>query len=128
MVVVDSNVWIDLLRGKETRQTMLFEQRAAREEIGIPDLVLYEVLQGIKNPDAFAEVKEKLLVFPVLNIAGKEIALRAAENSIILREKGFQTRTIDCLIATFCIENGYALLSSDLDFTPFGEHLGLVLL
>jgi len=34
-------------------------------------------------------------------------------------------KTIDCLIATFCIEQGYALLHCDRDFDPFEKHLGL---
>lgn len=34
-------------------------------------------------------------------------------------------KTIDCLIATFCIEAGHSLLQRDHDFDPFAEHLGL---
>jgi hypothetical protein len=35
-------------------------------------------------------------------------------------------KTIDTLIATSCIEHGYALLYSDRDFDPFVEYLGLM--
>jgi predicted nucleic acid-binding protein len=34
-------------------------------------------------------------------------------------------KTIDTLIATYCIERGYDLLHSDRDFEPFVKHLGL---
>ena len=34
-------------------------------------------------------------------------------------------KTIDCLIATYCIENGVTLLHSDHDFEPFEALLGL---
>jgi hypothetical protein len=34
-------------------------------------------------------------------------------------------KTIDTLIATRCIEDGYTLLHSDRDFEPFVTHLGL---
>jgi predicted nucleic acid-binding protein len=33
--------------------------------------------------------------------------------------------TIDCLIATFCLEAGHALLHRDRDFDPFEEYFGL---
>jgi|WetSurMetagenome_2_1015567.scaffolds.fasta_scaffold139101_2 predicted nucleic acid-binding protein len=128
MVIVDSSVWIDLLQGKETRQTLLFEQRAALQEIGLPDLVLYEILQGVKDPAKFAKIKTRLLVFPLLDTAGKEIALKAAENSLALRRRGISVKTIDCLLATFCIQHQHAFLTSDSDFIPYTEHLGLTLL
>jgi hypothetical protein len=34
-------------------------------------------------------------------------------------------KTIDCLIATYCIETGHSLLHSDRDFDPFEDHFGL---
>jgi len=35
-------------------------------------------------------------------------------------------KTVDCLIATFVIERGFALLHSDRDFDPFEQELELV--
>jgi predicted nucleic acid-binding protein len=34
-------------------------------------------------------------------------------------------KTIDCLIATFCLQAGHQLLHHDRDFDPFEKHLGL---
>jgi predicted nucleic acid-binding protein len=34
-------------------------------------------------------------------------------------------RTIDLIIGSFCIANGHHLLTSDRDFGPLHEHLGL---
>ena len=34
-------------------------------------------------------------------------------------------KTIDVIIATFCIRNGHVLLHADRDFEPMTEHLGL---
>jgi hypothetical protein len=43
-----------------------------------------------------------------------------------LRARGITIRsTIDCLIATFCIEERHELLHCDSDFDSFKEHLGL---
>lgn len=44
----------------------------------------------------------------------------------MLRQIGVTVRkTIDTIIATRCIENGYQLLHADRDFDPFAKHLGL---
>jgi predicted nucleic acid-binding protein len=57
---------------------------------------------------------------------GREIAIQAEENFRVLRKAGVRVRkTIDTLIATQCIENGYELLHDDRDFDPFVKHLGL---
>ncbi len=55
-----------------------------------------------------------------------EIALKSAENFRLLRRHGITIRkTVDCLIATFVLERGFALLYSDRDFDPFALHFGL---
>ena len=44
----------------------------------------------------------------------------------LLRQRGHTVRkTIDCLIATFCLEEGHSLLHRDRDFDAFEERLGL---
>jgi predicted nucleic acid-binding protein len=43
-----------------------------------------------------------------------------------LRQRGLKVRkTIDCLVATFCLEAGHELLHCDRDFDPFEKVLGL---
>jgi predicted nucleic acid-binding protein len=59
-------------------------------------------------------------------MGGTNLALAAADNYRKLRKKGLTVRkTIDCLIATFCILNGHSLLHSDRDFDAFEKELGL---
>ncbi len=126
MILVDSSVWIDFLRAKETPQVARFEQLVREQQLGIGDLMLVEVLQGIPGDQAFAEVQELLARFPMVMIGGEQVALEAARNYRKLRARGVTIRkTIDTLIATRCIVDGHALLFSDRDFAPFVEHLGL---
>jgi predicted nucleic acid-binding protein len=62
----------------------------------------------------------------VIDLAGEAMAVKAAKNFRSLRSLGITVRkTIDTVIATRCIENGYRLLYSDRDFDPFVAHLGL---
>ena len=128
MIVVDSSVWIDYLRGNSTPQAehldSLLESRLAR--IGVGDLVLAEVMQGLGSDAEFDVVRERMLAFPVISLGGMSAALDSATAFRRLRSRGVTVRkTIDTLIATYCIRYGHELLFSDRDFDPFVEHLGL---
>jgi hypothetical protein len=96
------------------------------QPVGLIDLILCEVLQGVREEFTFAQVRRELLNFPVFNAGGSHVAIAAARNYRFLRQKGNTVRkTIDCLIATYCIESGGALLHRDRDFDPFEKYLGL---
>lgn len=90
------------------------------------DLVIAEVLQGFRNDRQFGRALHLLASLNVIDLGGQRIAIQAAKNFRTLRSRGITIRkTIDTVIATRCIESGYALLYSDRDFDPFVAHLGL---
>lgn len=127
MILVDSSVWIDYFRGTLTPQTDRLDVLLSSELLLIGDLILAEVLQGFASERDFQQARTLLTKLPVVSLVGPEIAVQAAVNFRQLRSLGVTVRkTIDTLIATSCIEHGYALLYSDRDFDPFVEHLGLV--
>jgi predicted nucleic acid-binding protein len=127
MVVVDSSVWIDFLHGNPTPQVMRLRDLLQTSRVAIGDLILTEVLQGIDKQRDFNEAREMFAALEMIEIGGEEVAVQAAQNYRALRARGITVRkTIDNLIATRCIIDGYALLFSDRDFEPFEEHLGLV--
>ena len=126
MWIVDSSVWIDFFNGKSTPQTDVLVNGFGWQEIGLGDINLCEVLQGFHAPSDFERAREALLRFSIFPIGGQEIAIKAAENYRSLRRRGITVRkTIDCLLATFVIENGHSLLHSDRDFDHFVEHFGM---
>jgi len=127
MVIVDTTVWIDYLRGVMNPQTDWLDRQMPSQRIGLTDLILCEVLQGIREPTAFSQIRDELpRRFCVFATGGKDLAIAAAQNYRTLRERGHTVRkTIDCLIATFCIEAGHELLHRDRDFDPFESALGL---
>jgi predicted nucleic acid-binding protein len=126
MVIVGSSVWIDYLHNTVTPQTDWLEYRMDSEPIGLTALVLCEVLQGIRHERGFREAERQLLSFPVFDTVGKGLAIAAAQNYRILQRRCITIRkTIDCVIATFCIQEGHRLLHRDRDFDFFERHLGL---
>ena len=90
------------------------------------DLILAEVLQGFKSERDFERALQLFDGLNLVEVGGREVAVASARNYRRLRSRGSTVRkTIDCLIATRCILDGYELLYSDRDFDPFVEHLGL---
>jgi predicted nucleic acid-binding protein len=138
MLLIDSSVWIDHLRGVHTRETAilgrllaslepeLHDHNGPSADLLIGDLVLCEVLRGIPDPREHAAVKDVLLSFDVVTIGGVALALEAADRYRALRRRGVTVRkTIDLLIGTYCIVNHCVLLHSDRDFDAMTRYLGL---
>ncbi len=126
MLVPDSTVWIDYFNGLDNAHTRWMDGEFGRQEIGVPDLVLCEVLQGFTDEKQFRQVHRGLASFELLSTGGEEMAVAAANNYRLLRKMGITVRkTIDCVIATFCLMEGHWLLHRDRDFDPFERHLGL---
>jgi predicted nucleic acid-binding protein len=126
LILVDSSVWIDYFRGTSTAQTERLDRLLDLEPLAVGDLILTEVLQGFASDRDFNAVRKMLTGLTVVELGGREIAIRAAQNFRTLRRLGVTVRkTIDTVIATRCIESGYELLHSDRDFDPFARHLGL---
>lgn len=125
MLVVDSSVWIDFFDGRpnsarDTLRTLLDDGEAS---IVVPDLVLFEVLRGFRLEREFRQARQLMESLSLEPVGGDELALEAAQHDRQLRADGVTVRSgIDVLIASFCIDRGYALLHRDRDFDAF-EHL-----
>jgi hypothetical protein len=126
MLVVDSTVWIDYFNGAENPQTDYLHQIVDRIPILIGDLILAEVLQGFREDADFEKARRALGKFTQIDMVNHRLALQSTRNYRMLRRKGITVRkTIDSLIATYCIESEHVLLHNDGDFDGYEKHLGL---
>jgi predicted nucleic acid-binding protein len=126
MLIVDSTVWVDYFNGVENQQTDYLYQIADKTPILIGDLILAEVLHGFRNDTDFETARRILGKFLQVEMVNPDLALQSARNYRLLRGKGITVRkTIDSLIATYCIENEHDLLHNDGDFDGYEKHLGL---
>jgi predicted nucleic acid-binding protein len=126
VILVDSSVWIDYFNGTETLATKKLDDLLGIQPVCIGDLILAEVLQGFRQDNDYQAAKNLLCSLPLHAMVGAAISLKSAENFRSLRKQGITIRkTIDTLIATYCIENDIPLLHSDKDFQPFQQLLGL---
>ncbi|MHB8301625.1 MAG: type II toxin-antitoxin system VapC family toxin [Acidobacteriaceae bacterium] len=126
MTIVDTTVWIDYLGGTVNPHTEWLDRELNQQRLGMTDLILCEVLQGIRGDPSFSRVRRNLSRFELFDTGGEALAVSSAQNYRLLRSHGHTVRkTIDCLIATFCLTEGHSLLHRDHDFGPFEKHLGL---
>lgn len=128
MILVDSSVWINHFNGNVTPAVGWLRAQfdAGKSELMVADFVLLEVLQGFCEDRDFELARQWLTRLPIVEIGGEHMAIKAAAHYRTLRKKGSTIRKpVDCLIATFCIEEGFTLLHDDRDFDPFAAYLGL---
>ena len=125
VILFDSSVWVDYLRGVATPQADKLEALLGVVPLAIGDLILTDVLQRCATDREFNAVKRTLATVDFIVLGGDDVATEAARNFPKLRALGFTVpKTLDAMIATRCIVSGYELLPADRDFDPFEQHLG----
>jgi predicted nucleic acid-binding protein len=120
MILVDSSVWIDFFSDRPRSAWVIsFEQclSDASVEVGMPDLVLFEVMRGFREGRLMREAQALMSALPQVEIGGQAHALKAAERYRQLRAQGLTVSSpIDVLLASYCITHGHTLLHRDADF------------
>ena len=128
MILVDSSIWIDYFNGARNPQTDRLDTLLANadDELGVADLVVFEVMRGFPSHRAKERAQTLLLSTRVLEIGGLANALLAAEHYSALRAQGYTVRSpIDVLQASYCIRHGHMLLHRDADFDVMAALRGL---
>lgn len=119
MILVDSTVWIDFLRGTPSVSRKRLHQLIEQEEdLCLTGIHLTEILQGIRSDIEFERTRRYLSAFPVFPVREPDTYIHAARIYRACRQKGETVRkTVDCLIAAVAIENNLTLFHHDRDFT-----------
>jgi hypothetical protein len=126
LIVVDSSVWIDYLNEVGSRQTDRLDHLLGSGSILVGDLILCEILQGFRTEAEAQRTEAAMSSFEFASMVGREVAVRSAADYRALRRRGITVRrTVELLIAEFCILNGHSLLHADRDFDVFERELGL---
>ena len=130
MIIIDTSVWIPLLNGidhpKADRARAVIE---GPEDVGVPGIILEEILRGLRSDAQFRRVRDLLLSdFTYLEMR-QPLFIHSAEIFRALRKKGRTIRSpTDCLIAACAIEEMTLLLEDDADFHTIAEVAPLKLL
>ena len=119
MVLVDTSVWIDFLRGAPTIQVGTLQALLERDDlVGTAPIILQEVLQGADSPARFEQWRREFSgLMCYLPLDPVDTHVEAARLYASCRRAGSTPRSSnDCLIARIAIEHDLALLENDRDF------------
>ncbi len=126
MILVDTSVWIDYFNGTESIEADHLDLALSAGTVAMGDLIFLEILQGFRDDKEFVKAKKTLATLDQYELFRAHMIEKCADNYRFLRKKGLIVRkTIDLIIATFCVENKIQLLFSDKDYVPFVDFLNL---
>jgi predicted nucleic acid-binding protein len=124
-ILVDSSAWIDYFTGVATPETDHLHALLGRSPLLVADQVLTEVLHGLPDELHRKQAREALGRFWRINMGGFDLAEKSSVNYHTLKARGLPVRTAECRIATFCLDQGFALLHTAPGYEPFEKYLGL---
>jgi len=116
VILVDTSVWIDWLRGGKGEKAALLDRLLDEEDVALAPVVLQELLQGARGATELAELRAS---FDGLAVLLPTVKTYADAGSLFARCRwaGITPRSPhDCLIAQLAVEHGVPLLQDDKDF------------
>ena len=118
MILVDSSVWIDLLRGRATPPVAALRRLIESDEAALAPVIYQEILQGAASPARLVRLRKYFGSLPfILPAHPIETYARAAELYVDCRQHGITPRSPhDCLVACIAAEHAVPLLHDDRDF------------
>jgi predicted nucleic acid-binding protein len=118
MIVVDTSVWVDFFRDTRSPEVELLADLLAQDAgVALTDVVLTEILQGLRDDRQARRVERRMRAFDILRLQDLEDFTRAASLYRRARAQGVTIRrTLDCLIASVCVREDLPLLHADADF------------
>lgn len=118
MTLVDSSVWINWLRGRDTPASLRLDELLDEGQAAICPVIVQELLQGAANPEQLAALRRRVDLLPLLDPA-PAVVLHAQAGALYAncRWAGITPRSPpDCLIAVTAIVADVVLLHDDADF------------
>ena len=124
-VLVDTSVWLAYFTGGATPETDHLHDLLGRSPLLVADVVLMEVLHALPDEIHRKQAREALGKLWLIEMSGFDLAEKTAVNYHTLRARNLPVNTAECRIATFCLDQGFALLHASPGYEPFEKHLGL---
>jgi predicted nucleic acid-binding protein len=113
---------------EERRLHAVFQEMMASDlPLGLPGIVLQEVLSGIRSPRQFNDLSGKLLAAFAVVPEGVQEHVEAARVKNACLGKGLNVSGIDCLIAACAMVGNHELFAIDEDFEAIARQVPLKL-
>lgn len=123
MVLVDTSIIIDFINNNKYKEEITI--LLANKEFSTTEMIIMEVLQGIKDDKTYDKINAFLESLPLVEVKYEDF-LEAANIYRTCRKRGITIRkSIDCIIAAIAINNNLELFSNDRDFDNIRKHFEL---
>jgi predicted nucleic acid-binding protein len=118
VILVDTSVWVDYLRGRRTTATDLLRAAIGRgEELAITEPIAMELMAGADTPARVVALERLTTGLPVLGVEPALDFHAAAGMYLLARQSGRTVRSlVDCLVAAVAIRRDVVLLHDDRDY------------
>jgi predicted nucleic acid-binding protein len=133
VILFDTSVLSRVFRrkrpGREERQLqVVFDELMSSDvPLGMPGIVLQDVLSGIRSHRQFAGLSAKLPAGFAIVSEGVPEHVEAARLKNVCLGKGLNVSGIDCLIAACALVGDHELFTIDEDFAAIARHAPLKL-
>lgn len=124
MRLVDTSVWVELLRGTRSRAHLELRELAASEpdSISTCEPVAMELLAGPTDPFTVRRIEDQLGTLEDLPVDPGQDFRSAAGLARAVRRNGHTVRALnDCLIAAIALRHDVEVWHCDADFVRIGE-------
>jgi predicted nucleic acid-binding protein len=115
MLMPDTCAWIDFFRGKQTPMAKTLERELLQGEVATCGVIVYELIQGIKNSNEEQLVLNALQAVTFLEMSA-EHWIKAGRLSVALRKNGQTLPLSDLVIATLALDHDLLVLTVDSHF------------
>jgi tRNA(fMet)-specific endonuclease VapC len=126
-VLVDTSVWIDFFRNKETSLRNQVIQVLRARNAYYAGIIALELYRGSRTKKEISILDDLFLSIEKI-MEREETHKEAGLMGFELAKKGITIGTVDLLIAQLCLENDLTLFTLDQRFKTIGSHYPLKLL
>lgn len=127
MILIDTCIWIDFLRGRDSSHVKLLEGLLDDGDAYLCEVTYAEICFGAKDDRLFKKYESDFSKIPLLTLPEKW-HLKVARMGHQLRRSGCQPYMADLQIALTALTHKCELLTIDRDFIPFQKMFGLKLI
>ncbi|KZX85507.1 twitching motility protein PilT, partial [Oleiphilus sp. HI0009] len=92
MIIADTSVWIDYFNGVTSPFTDELDKQLMEGNVALGDLILLEILQGIKSDKDYSKTKKLLSKLDQYEMLGNRMVVECADYYRLLRKKGITVR------------------------------------
>lgn len=127
-VLIDTSIWSKVLRRQKHDHALSvqIDELIDEQRVEIIGPIRQELLSGIRNPQQFQFLKEKMRAFVDLELHTSDYE-RAAEMANNCRSQGIQGSSVDFLICSVSEQRHLAIFTADRDFEMYAKYLPIKL-